>query len=130
MSTNKLELRIKKLHEDAIHRGPAQVLPAITRGIYACMLQADPLLFEPKQTLFITVPQDFMGAVSKELGARRTQITDMRTEGDQTIIIGKAPVKELIGFSASIRGTTQGRAIWTAEYAGFVKDLQHISHRY
>ena len=124
----KVMLEDAKLHEDAIHRGPAQVLPAITRGIYACILQADPLLFEPKQILFITVPQDFMGAVSKELGARRAQITDMKTEGDQTIIIGKAPVKELIGFSAAIRGATQGRAIWTAEYAGFEllpRELQH-----
>lgn len=124
----KVVLEDAKLHEDAIHRGPAQVLPAITRGIYACMLQADPLLFEPKQTLSILVPQNFMGAVSKELGSRRTQITDMRNEGDQTIIIGKAPVKELIGFSAAIRGATQGRAVWTAEYAGFEllpKELQH-----
>jgi elongation factor 2 len=124
----KVVLEDAKLHEDAIHRGPAQVLPAITRGIYACILQADPVLFEPKQTLSILVPQDFMGAVSKELGSRRTQITDIRNEGDQTIIIGKAPVKELIGFSAAIRGATQGRAIWTAEYAGYEplpRELQH-----
>ena len=124
----KVLLEDAKLHEDAIHRGPAQVLPAITRGIYACMLQADALLLEPKQILSILVPQDFMGAVSKELGSRRTQITDMRNEGDQTIIIGKAPVKELIGFSATIRGATQGRAVWTAEYSGYEqlpRELQH-----
>lgn len=107
------------LHEDSIHRGPAQVLPAITRGIYACMLSADPLILEPKQTLAITVPESFMGAVSRELGSRRTQISEMRQEGDQTIIVAKAPVKELIGFSADIRGATEGRAIWTAEYAGY-----------
>ncbi len=107
------------LHEDAIHRGPAQVLPAITRGIYACMLQAGTKLFEPKQTLTITVPQDYMGAVSKELGQRRTQINEMRQEGDSSIIIAKAPVKELIGFAGDMRSATQGRAIWTAEYAGY-----------
>jgi len=95
------------------------VLPAITRGIYACMLSGDPTLHEPKQTLTITVPEDYMGSVNKELGSRRTQISDIRSEGDQSIIIGKAPVKELIGFSAAIRGATQGRAIWTAEYAGY-----------
>jgi len=115
----KFVLEDAKLHEDAIHRGPAQVLPAITRGIYACMLSGDPTLHEPKQTLTITVPEDYMGSVNKELGSRRTQISDIRSEGDQSIIIGKAPVKELIGFSAAIRGATQGRAIWTAEYAGY-----------
>jgi elongation factor 2 len=108
-----------KLHEDAIHRGPAQVLPSITRTIYACVLSAKPIILEPKQTLTINVPEDFMGSVTKELGSRRTQIKDIRTEGDTSIIIGMAPVKELIGFSAAIRGATQGRAIWTAEYAGY-----------
>ena len=114
-----IELEDATLHEDAIHRGPAQVLPAVTRTCYACMLSADPVIFEPKQTLFITCPQDYMGSVSKELGQRRTQITEMKQEGDASIFIAKAPVKELIGFSAAIRGATQGRAIWTAEYAGY-----------
>ena len=114
-----LELEDATLHEDAIHRGPAQVLPAITRTCYACMLSADPVLLEPKQKLFITTPQDYMGSVSKELGQRRTQIIEMKQEGDASIFIAKAPVKELIGFSAAIRGATQGRAIWTAEYSGY-----------
>ncbi|MBI4210554.1 MAG: elongation factor EF-2 [Candidatus Diapherotrites archaeon] len=112
-------LKDATLHEDAIHRGPAQMLPTVTKGCYACMLSADPVFYEPKQTLTITVPEAYLGAVSKELGARRTQITEMRQEGDSSIIIGKAPVKELIGFSSSIRGSTQGRALWTAEYAGY-----------
>ncbi|MBT4596515.1 MAG: elongation factor EF-2 [Candidatus Diapherotrites archaeon] len=115
------ELTDATLHEDSIHRGPAQVLPAITRGIYACMLQAGTEIFEPKQTLTITVPEDQMGSASRELGSRRVQITEMRQEGDSSIIIGKAPVKELIGFSSAMRSATQGRAVWTAEYYGYDK---------
>ncbi len=117
----KIVLEDATLHEDSIHRGPAQVLPAITRAVYAAMLSAEAVLLEPKQILTINIPQDFMGAASRELGGRRTQISEMRTEGDTTIIIAKAPVKELIGFSASIRGATEGRAIWTAEYYGYEK---------
>ncbi len=105
-----------KLHEDAIHRGPAQVLPAVTRTVYACMLSADPVLLEPRQKMFINVPQDYMGAVSRELNQRRATISEIKTEGDSTIIIAIAPVKELIGFSSAIRSATQGRAIWTAEF--------------
>lgn len=108
-----------KLHEDAIHRGPAQILPTMSRTLYACILSADPILLEPKQKLFINIPQDYMGSVTKELGQRRTQISEMTTEGDSTIIIAIAPVKELIGFSSAIRSATQGRAIWTAEFFGY-----------
>lgn len=115
----KVVLEDAGLHEDSIHRGPAQVLPAIVRTVYACALNATPILLEPKQTLSITVPHDYMGSVSKELSSRRTQITEMRTEGDTSVIISKAPVKELIGFAAAIRGATQGRAQWTGEYAGY-----------
>ncbi|HLC79654.1 MAG TPA: elongation factor EF-2 [archaeon] len=123
-------LKDATLHEDAIHRGPAQMLPTITRGCYACMLSGDAVLYEPKQTLTITVPESYLGAVSKELGSRRAQITEMRQEGDSSIIIGKAPVKELIGFSSNIRGATQGRALWTAEYAGYEmlpRELQMVT---
>jgi len=122
-----VELDDATLHEDSIHRGPAQVLPSVTRGIYACMLQAGTMLYEPKQLLTVTVPEDQMGAASRELGGRRVQITEMRQEGDSSIIIGKAPVKELIGFSSAMRGATQGRAVWTAEYYGYEllpRDLQ------
>src|SRR3989338_6282066 len=112
-----VKLEDAKLHEDSIHRGPAQVLPAVTRGIYGAMLSADAVLYEPKQNLAITVPERFMGSATKELGSRRTQISEIRSEGDASIIIAKAPVKELIGFSAAIRGATEGRAIWTAEFS-------------
>jgi len=111
-----VRLEDAKLHEDAIHRGPAQILPAITRTVYACMLSADAVLLEPRQKMFISVPQDFMGAVNGQLNQRRATINEINSEGDQVIIIAIAPVKELIGFSSEIRSATQGRAVWTAEF--------------
>ncbi|MFA5746309.1 MAG: elongation factor EF-2 [archaeon] len=109
------------LHEDAIHRGPAQVLPAITRAIWAGILSADYTLFEPKQKLSVSVPQDFMGSVNRVLAGRRTQIERIDMEGDSCVVVGVIPVKSLIGLSQDMRGETQGRAVWTAEYAGYEK---------
>jgi elongation factor 2 len=123
----KVVLQDAILHEDAIHRGPSQTLPAVTRAIYAAMLLADAKLLEPKQKLALTAPNAFLGAVTSELGARRCQIQEMRSEGDQTVIVASIPVKETIGLSQSLRGATQGRALWTAEYYGYEilpKDLQ------
>lgn len=115
----KVTLTDAKLHEDAIHRGPSQIIPVVSRTIFACMLSAKAVLEEPKQLLSITTPEDYLGAVSKELQQRRVQITEIKNEGDQVIIIGLAPVKELIGFSQAIRGAAQGRVLWTAEYYGY-----------
>ncbi|MEA3559396.1 MAG: elongation factor EF-2 [Candidatus Thermoplasmatota archaeon] len=108
-----------KLHEDAIHRGPGQVIPAARSGIYGAMVEAGVTLMEPKQKLFVTVPNDVMGGVNRELNSRRSTIEDMPMEGDQVTIIAKAPVAELFGFASAIRGATQGRALWTTEFQGF-----------
>ena len=51
----KLKLHDAKLHEDAVHRGPAQVLPAIRKAIYAAIMSADPALLEPMQKVLTGV---------------------------------------------------------------------------
>ncbi len=108
-----------KLHEDAIHRGPGQVIPAGRSGIYGAMVESGTTLLEPKQKLFVTVPTELMGGVNRELNTRRSTIEDMPMEGDQVTVIAAAPVAELFGFAGAIRGATQGRALWTTEFLGF-----------
>ncbi len=115
----KVKLVDCKLHEDAVHRGPAQVIPAVRSAIFAAMLQAQPTLLEPYQKVFITVPQDMLGAVTREIQGRRGQILELRSEGDLVTVVAKAPVKEMFGFAGSIRSATSGKAIWSTEHAGF-----------
>ena len=115
----KVILTDAKLHEDAVHRGPSQVLPAIRSPIYAGMLQAGATLLEPKQKLFISVPQELMGSVTKEIQGRRGQIIDMQQEEDALTIIAKVPVSSMFGFAGDIRSATQGKALWSTEYLGY-----------
>ena len=115
----KVLLRDAKLHEDAIHRGPAQTIPAIRNAINGSMLTAGVTLLEPKQNVYISVPQDLMGAVTSEMSQRRSEIASMETEGDLAIITAKAPVKEMLGFASEIRSATAGRALWSTEFAGY-----------
>ncbi|WNY27292.1 elongation factor EF-2 [Methanolapillus ohkumae] len=115
----KVILRDAKLHEDAIHRGPAQVIPASRQAIQAAMLMAEDTLLEPYQKVFIQVPQNNMGGAAKEIQGRRGIIIDMKSEGDLTIIESRAPVSELFGFAGEIRSATEGRAMWSTEFGGF-----------
>jgi len=115
----KVVLRDAKLHEDAIHRGPAQVIPASRQAIQAAMLMADDTMLEPYQKVFIQVPQNNMGGAAKEIQGRRGIILDMKSEGDLTIIESRAPVSELFGFAGDIRSATEGRAMWSTEFNGF-----------
>ncbi|NYB51064.1 MAG: elongation factor EF-2 [Methanobacteriaceae archaeon] len=115
----KIKLMDAKIHEDAVHRGPAQVLPAIRKAIYGAIMMAEPALLEPIQKVFINTPQDYMGSATREIQNRRGQIVDMGQEGDMSTVESKVPVAEMFGFAGDIRSATEGRCLWSTENAGF-----------
>lgn len=114
-----LKLVDAKLHEDAIHRGPAQVIPAVRNAIYGAITVSEPILLEPMQKVFISTPQELMGDASRELNQRRAVVRDMTTERDMVNIDAKAPVAEMFGFASAIRSATGGRVLWNTENIGF-----------
>ncbi|MFB6252384.1 MAG: elongation factor EF-2 [Halobellus sp.] len=114
-----LRLHDAKLHEDTIHRGPAQVIPAVRNAVHRALIDADIKLLEPIQNVRIDVPSEHMGSASGEIQGRRGRVDDMFQEGDLMVIEGIAPVEEMIGFSSDIRSATEGRASWNTENAGF-----------
>jgi len=105
----KVSLMDCKLHEDNIHRGPAQMYPAVREGIRGAMMQAGPLLYEPIQTTRIEVPNDYVGEISKIVSSKRGQLLDMQQEDDITVVTAKLPVAELFGWSNDLRSATGGR---------------------
>lgn len=115
----KVKLMDATLHEDAIHRGPAQIYPAVKRPIYACLLKSKPGLLEPVQNVWVDVPQDFMGSVTREIQRRRGVIGNMSQKDELMTIEGKMPVAESFGFAGDIRSATEGHALWSTENAGF-----------
>jgi len=114
-----IRLHDARLHEDAIHRGPAQVIPAVRDAVHRALIDAEIRLLEPIQDVRIDVPSEHMGAASGEVQGRRGRVDDMYQEGDLMVVEGIAPVDEMIGFSSDIRSATEGRASWNTENAGF-----------
>ncbi|QSG04557.1 elongation factor EF-2 [Halapricum desulfuricans] len=114
-----IRLHDARLHEDAIHRGPAQVIPAVRQAVHNALIDAEIRLLEPIQDVRIDVPNEHMGAASGEIQGRRGRVDDMYQEGDLMVVEGIAPVDEMIGFSSDIRSATEGRASWNTENAGF-----------
>ncbi|MGC9190868.1 MAG: elongation factor EF-2, partial [Candidatus Micrarchaeia archaeon] len=110
------------IHEDPVHRGPAQVIPAIRHGIYAAMLTAGVKLLEPKQLYTINSPQDYMSNIITYLQSKRAVVQSINQEREQVVIVAKLPVSEVIkGFSNDMRSLTQGRVVWSYEFAGYEK---------
>ncbi|MEM0382662.1 MAG: elongation factor EF-2 [Candidatus Anstonellales archaeon] len=115
----KVKLVDAMLHEDHVHRGPAQVIPAVKRGIYAAMIKAGTTLLEPKQKVLFQIPHEYAGPILNIVNGKRGQLLDMHQDEESTTIVAIFPVAEMFGFSNEVRGASQGRALWYPEYWGF-----------
>jgi len=111
-----------KLHEDAIHRGPAQVLPAVRESIRGSMMNAKPTIFEPVQTLIFEAPNEYLGELTKLVTQKRGTLIDVNTEEEgYTTVRGKIPVAETFGLSNDLRSATNGRGVQSMADQEFVK---------
>jgi elongation factor 2 len=121
-----IELVDAELHEDAIHRGPAQVIPAVRFSIRNSVLKAKPTLLEPKQTIRIDCPEEEMGAAMREVQNRRGIILDARREEGAAILRAKMPVSEMFGFEAAMKSATGGKGFYSlidVEFEPLPRDL-------
>jgi len=109
------------LHEDAIHRGPAQVVPAVRDAIKDAMLQAGPVIFEPVQTLRFDAPYEYMGDISKVVQSKRGQLLEVTQEESSMIAKAKMPVAEMFGLADTVRSATEGRGNWALQDSQFEK---------
>jgi len=105
----KISLVDLKLHEDAIHRGPAQVYPAVRDSMRMSIESAGPTLLEPIQTLLVEGPLEHMGDITKLLQSKRGQIIDIEQGAGHVEIKVKLPVAEMIGMASDLRSATEGR---------------------
>ncbi|MCI4361715.1 MAG: elongation factor EF-2, partial [Thermoplasmata archaeon] len=60
----KVRLVDAKLHEDSIHRGPAQTIPAARSGVYGAMVLGGRVLLEPLQKVTVNVPQEVLSGAT------------------------------------------------------------------
>jgi len=104
-----VKLMDAELHEDAVHRGPAQVGPAVRQAINEGILSSDPSLYEPKQIIRIDTPQEYIGNVTSEIQNRRGEILNVEQEEYSAIITAKLPVAEMFGFEGALKSATAGK---------------------
>ncbi|MEM4271833.1 MAG: elongation factor EF-2 [Candidatus Pacearchaeota archaeon] len=107
----KVILHDMKIHVDNVHRGPAQIYPAMRLGIHEAMKRAGAIMLEPIQTHLIEGPVEFMGTLTQLVGSKRGVLLDVTQEGPDTILKAQIPVAEMIGWSNDLRSATEGRGV-------------------
>ncbi|MDI6765736.1 MAG: elongation factor G [Bacteroidota bacterium] len=89
--------------------------------------KADPVLLEPIMDVEVITPEDYMGDVMGDISARRGKIEGLSNRKDAQVIKAKVPLSEMFGYSTQLRSMTQGRAIYTMQFAYYAEAPQSIS---
>ncbi len=88
---------------------------------------AGPVLLEPIYKYTITVPEEYMGDVLSDLNTRRAQVLGMDQVGDNSIVTAMVPLAEMQRYVSDLRSITQGRGVFTLEFADYQQLPNHLA---
>jgi len=80
---------------------------------------AHPVLLEPVMNVEVVSPEAYMGDVLGDLSARRGKIGGMTQRGEAQVISASVPLSEMFGYSTKLRSMSQGRAVYSMEFAHY-----------
>ena len=81
--------------------------------------RASPVLLEPMMNVEVVVPDAYMGDVLGDLSSRRGKIGGMTQRGEAQVIAATVPLAEMFGYSTKLRSMSQGRAVYSMEFAHY-----------
>ena len=80
---------------------------------------ARPVLLEPLMNVEVVCPEQYMGDVLGDLSSRRGKIGGMSQRGEAQVIGATVPLSEMFGYSTNLRSMSQGRAVYSMEFAHY-----------
>jgi elongation factor G len=81
--------------------------------------RAGPVLLEPVMSVEVVTPADYMGDVIGDLSSRRGKIQGMDQRNEAQVINAMVPLSEMFGYSTTLRSMSQGRAVYTMQFAAY-----------
>jgi elongation factor G len=89
--------------------------------------KASPVLLEPIMDVEVVTPEEYMGDVMGDLSSRRGKIEGLMSRKDAQVIKAKVPLSDMFGYSTQLRSMTQGRAIYTMQFAFYEEVPQSVA---
>ncbi len=91
------------------------------------MAKADPVLLEPIMKVEVVTPEDYMGDVMGDLNRRRGMPQGMDDAPAGKIIRAQVPLAEMFGYATDLRSMSQGRAVYSMEFAKYAEVPQSVA---
>ena len=89
--------------------------------------KASPVLLEPIMKVEVVTPDDYTGAVTGDLSARRGQLEGQLSRGGTQIITAYVPLSNMFGYSTDLRSRTQGRATYSMHFERYSEAPRNVS---
>jgi elongation factor G len=89
--------------------------------------KATPILLEPIMRVEVVTPDDYTGAVTGDLTARRGHLEGQISRGGTQIITAMVPLSNMFGYSTDLRSRTQGRATYSMHFEKYAEAPRNVS---
>lgn len=113
-----------KLYDGSYHDVDSDEISFKVAGsmaIKAGAKKAKPIILEPIMSVEVTTPEDYLGDVMGDLNSRRGKIEGFDPRKDAQVIRATVPLAEMFGYATTIRSMTQGRAIYSMQFAHYAQ---------
>ena len=89
--------------------------------------RAQAVLLEPIMKVEVVTPDDYTGAVTGDLSARRGHLEGQISRGGTQIITAMVPLSNMFGYSTDLRSRTQGRATYSMHFERYSEAPRNVS---
>lgn len=89
--------------------------------------KANPVLLEPIMEVEVITPEEYLGDVMGDLNSRRGKIEGFSARKDAQVIRALVPLAEMFGYATVLRSMTQGRALYTMQFAFYQEVPKQIA---
>jgi elongation factor G len=89
--------------------------------------RAQPTLLEPIMKVEVVTPDDYTGAVTGDLSARRGHLEGQIARGGTQIITAMVPLSNMFGYSTDLRSRTQGRATYSMHFERYAEAPRNVA---
>lgn len=83
-------------------------------------VQCNPILLEPVVKVEVTVPQDFVGDITRDIAGKRGQVLGQDVlPGNTAIITGTVPLAEVATYASQLKSVTGGQGSFVMEFSHY-----------
>ena len=119
-----------KLYDGSMHDVDSSEMAYKIAGSIALkegVKKANPILLEPIMEVEVVTPDEYMGDVMSNISSRRGKVEGMSPRSDAQVIKSLVPLSEMFGYATVLRSMTQGRAIYSMQFAHYNEIPKTIS---